>query len=1058
MGVVSPLQIPTIGQVVRVRQRHYIVSSITETKLPYEPISTQIGQTNQQLITLVSIEDDGLGEILQVIWQLEPGVHVIDKPTLPETLGFDHPLWLESFLDSVRWGATVEANQKSLQAPFRSGIDLEDYQLDPLVRAVQMPRVSLLIADDVGLGKTIEAGLVVQELLVRNRARTILVVCPAGLQLHWRDQMREKFGLEFRVVDADLMKRLRRDRGIHVNPWSHFPRLITSIDFLKQDTHFRKFKETLPGDGEPRFPRTFDVLIVDEAHNVAPSGRGKYAVDSLRTRVIRTISPHFEHRIFLSATPHNGYLESFTALLELVDNQRFARSVRPNREQLDAIMVRRLKHDIKDEWNQPRFPERQLHLIEVDYTAEERQVHRWLSQYTKSRTRNAQTDAEQFATEFVLKLLKKRLFSSPEAFRTTLQKHEATIRGKEKAETRKKATPTIGVLRRQIAQTDEDYANDEDYEAANEGVVESATITFTGLTPDEETLLDNMRCWAEQASAQRDSKTRALVEWLRSVVKPDGKWNNERIIIFTEYRTTQLWLQTVLAAEKLGDAEHLATIYGGMDDDEREQIKAAFQAKPDDENRLRILLATDAASEGIDLQNYCHRLVHIEIPWNPNRMEQRNGRIDRHGQRFNPQIFHFVTRGYAERTNGYDAVAPDELDADLEFLMRAAEKINQIRADLGYGKVGQVIAQQVEEAMMGYRKRLDVSGAEKDADPVRQMLKFEKNVARLIEEHMQRYYETMHDLNLSPDNIRRAVEVALNIAGQHPLIPSTDAYGAYYLPNLTGPWESAREGLLHPHTREERPIVFDSELARGRDDVVLAHLNHRLVQLSLHLLRAEIWSPEAERKLYRVTARTVPNHVLDTPAAIAYGRLVIVGGDSHRLHEELIVAGGLINLRAGRATFRRMNVGEVDAAIESMSDQPTSERVHENLMGLWDEIRGSLESALDRRAQSKLETLEKTLNERMAKEQENIESILLELAQTIRAELKTEIFQLELPIFSDSERDQVRRNENALRARLEQIPDEIRREQEAIAARYADPQPRLFPVAVAFLVPERMNN
>lgn len=1051
------VSLPTTGQVVRVRQRQYIVSSIDESSLPDEVLGTKTTGDNQHLITLTSIEDDGLGETLQVIWQLEPGTHIIDKSTLPEAIGFDSPERLDAFLDAVRWGATVEANQKSLQSPFRSGIDLEDYQLDPLVRAVQMPRVSLLIADDVGLGKTVEAGLVIQELLVRNRARTILIVCPAGLQLHWRDQMRDKFGLEFRVVDSELMKRLRRDRGIHVNPWAHFPRLITSVDFLKQDTHFRKFREILPADGEPHFPRAFDILIVDEAHNVAPSGRGKYAIDSLRTQAIRAISPHFEHRVFLSATPHNGYLESFTALLELLDNQRFARGVKPNRDQLDTIMVRRLKRDIKDEWERPRFPERQLNVIEVNYTDEEHQVHRWLRQYTDSRTRNAQSETEKFATEFVLKLLKKRLFSSPEAFKTTLQKHEITIRGTAARETQKKTSPTIGILRRQIAQTDEDYADDENFEAANEGAVESATAAFTELSSEEDMLLRNMRDWAERASAQRDSKTWALVEWLRGIVKPDGKWNDERVIIFTEYRTTQLWLQTVLAAEQLGDAERLATIYGGMDDELREEIKAAFQSKPDDQNRLRILLATDAASEGIDLQNHCHRLVHIEIPWNPNRMEQRNGRIDRHGQRFNPQIYHFVTHGYAERTTGYDAVAPDELDADLEFLMRAAEKINQIRADLGYGKVGQVIAQQVEEAMMGYRKHLDVNAAEKDADPVRQMLKFEKNVAKLVEEHMKRYYETMHDLNLSPENIRRAVEVALDIAGQQALIPADGMEGAYYLPDLTGPWEIAREGLSHPHTHIERPVVFDNALSRGRDDLVLAHLNHHLVQLSLRLLRAEIWSPETERRLYRVTARTVPNHVLDSPAAIAYGRLVIVGNDSHRLHEELIVAGGFINLRDGGSTFRRMNVGEVESVLEAMTDHPVVSEVQKKLMELWDGIHNGLGLALERRAEGKLETLEKTLNERMAKEQENIESILLELARTIRNELKTDIYQLELPGFSDNERDQVRRNESALRARLEQIPAEIEREQASIAGRYTEPQPRLFPVAVTFLIPEHMN-
>ena len=128
----------------------------------------------------------------------------------------------------------TNADVQALQAPFRSGIAIEDYQLDPLVRSLQMPRVNLLIADDVGLGKTIEAGLVIQEMLLRHRARSVIVVCPASLCMKWQTEMAQKFGLEFRIVDAELVRRLRRERGLAANPWRHFPRLIVSIDWLKR--------------------------------------------------------------------------------------------------------------------------------------------------------------------------------------------------------------------------------------------------------------------------------------------------------------------------------------------------------------------------------------------------------------------------------------------------------------------------------------------------------------------------------------------------------------------------------------------------------------------------------------------------------------------------------------------------------------------------------------------------------------------------------------------------------------------------------------------------------
>ncbi len=297
------LTIPEPGQLVDVRQRRYSVVDVAQSTLPpdlLKPGSLGLPIHNSQvqhLVTFTSVEDDALGEDLQVIWKIEPGANVIEKNALPAPLGFDSPHRLDTFLNAVRWGAASSADVRALQAPFRSGVELEDYQLDPVAQAIQMPRVNLLIADDVGLGKTIEAGLVCQELIIRHRACKILIVCPAALQVQWRDQMRDKFGLEFRIVDSDLMKHLQRERGLHVNPWTHFPRLITSIDFLKRERPLRLFSEVLPANGEPTYPRKFDLLIVDEAHNVAPSGRGQYATDSDRTHALRRLGPHFEHKL-----------------------------------------------------------------------------------------------------------------------------------------------------------------------------------------------------------------------------------------------------------------------------------------------------------------------------------------------------------------------------------------------------------------------------------------------------------------------------------------------------------------------------------------------------------------------------------------------------------------------------------------------------------------------------------------------------------------------------------------------------------------------------------------
>lgn len=1048
-------QAPAPGQLVSVRNRRFVVTTVAGSSTHGQ------GQPRQNLITLSSVEDDALGEELQVVWELEPGAAILERASMPELTGFDDPARLDAFLNAVRWGAISQADTSSLQAPFRSGVDIEDYQLDPLARAIQMPRANLLIADDVGLGKTIETGLVVQEMMLRHRVRSVLVVCPSAIQIQWRDQMRDKFGLEFRIVDSELMKELRRKRGLHVNPWAHFPRLITSIDFLKRERPLRMMREVLPTPGESAFPRRFDMLIVDEAHNVAPSGSGRYATDSQRTAAVRLLAPHFEHKLFLSATPHNGYPESFSALLELLDNQRFARSVRPNPEQLSAAMVRRLKRELPPRWDgTPRYPERRIDPLEVEYTATERRAHRALTQYAALRTDGARDDTERFASEFVLKLLKKRLFSSPHAFLITLEKHLESLRTARRGVTGASAKAAPGILRRQVDGLDEESADDEQNELAQQEALDTAAALFRTVSPDEQRLLDELLAYARSAASRPDSKAATLIEWLERELFTEGHWNDRRVIIFTEYRATQKWLQGLLAQHGLSVHGRLMGLYGGMPSDERERIKAAFQAGST-VSAVRILLATDAASEGIDLQNHCSRLIHYEIPWNPNRMEQRNGRIDRYGQSEPVTICHFVGKGYEQNARNAIEREPGDLEGDLEFLLRAVRKVETIREDLG--KVGPVISNQVTEAMLGKRKTLNTDQAERDAAPIRKLLRIERDLREQLKHLHEQLVETKRELRLDAECIQAVVETGLTLAGQPPLEETTveglwpDPSGhrkrcpVFRLPPMSGSWSHAAEGLAHPHTHEIRPIVFDHTLANGRDDVVLVHLNHRLVQMCLQLLRAEIWSVAGARKLHRITARLVPDSAADVPVAIAHGRLVVLGGDNQRLHEEVIFAGG--ELREGRFT-RIAQVGRLEQILNTATTQTPGEDIRTRLKALWPEHRANLLRALEARMRDRTETLQSRLDERAGKETATMRAILGELQASIRAQLNETNPQLEL--FSIPEKEQFERDRGALERRLAELPGEMEREAKHIKARYARPSPRLFPVAVTYLVPERL--
>jgi superfamily II DNA or RNA helicase len=1006
------------------------------------------GRAVQHLVSLVSVEDDATGDELEVIWEIEPGTQIIEQAELPPIARdrLDDPAELEAFLDAVRWGAVTSADQRSLQAPFRSGITIEDYQLEPLVRALRMPRTTLLIADDVGLGKTIEAGLVVQELLLRHRARTALVVCPAALQVQWRDELREKFGLEFRIVDRELLGQLRRSRGVGANPFSHFPRLIVSVDWVKAELGMRLLREVLPP--RPEIPRRYDILIVDEVHNCAPAGAGgRYARDTLRTAAIRTLAPHCEHRLFLSATPHNGYDNSFAALLELLDPHRFARGIRPAPQATREVVVRRLKQDLTNPDGSPRFARREIVMLEVDHPPQERAVHSDLVAYGAARARRLHGDrAQKLAADFVTTLLKKRLFSSPAAFLRTLEVHRATLTRAGEA-----WRPAPAVLERIFddAELDaDDERTDAGVGAATQQALEAAAdAESSGPTAQELELLDRMYGWAGPAAVTEDARTTRLLDWVAEQVKPGKRFTETRVIVFTEYRATQRYLQERLSARGIA-GERVALLDGTTDPEDRERIKAEWQEPPAD-YPVRVLLATDAASEGISLQRQCHLLAHAEIPWNPNRLEQRNGRVDRHGQTADAVLVHHcVSAGWETGRLAADGT----LEGDLDFLARVVRKVEQIREDLG--SAAPVIATQIEEAMLGRRRTLDESRFG-DSRALRGLVAQERRMGEHLARLRDELEQSRQTLHLTPDRVERVVATALRLARQLPLIPGGEP-GTFHVPALTGSWAPAWHGLDHP-TRKgvRRPITFEHEQARGRTDVVLAHLGHRLVQLSLSLLRAEVWG--TGRHLHRVAVRHA-DPAIGGPVAIAHGRLVITGASGHRLHEQVVVAGLRLSPGSG---FDRLNVGETEAALGHSARArgavagPLLDQLLPRLVAASDQLRGALQARAGERARD----LTATLGRRAAEERGHVAATLTELAATIRAEAFGEggdqlqlITGLELDA---GDRRQVERDRAALRERLDAIPGEIEAEQAAIDHRYAEPTHRLFPAAVTLLVPSR---
>ena len=311
------------------------------------------------MLHLVSSEDDSQGEAIQLAFAAELQTQVLDpndwSPLL--TKSFEGPRRLGAYLRSTEWRTATAADRKLFQAPFRAGIRLDSYQLLPLAKALDLPRVNLLIADDVGLGKTVEAGLIVRELLLRRRIEMIVVAAPASMLLQWQDELAQKFGLDFTIVDREHLLGTRRTRGFSANPWGVGSRFIVSHSVLSDETYMGGLRGLL----SPFRPGS--MLILDEAHHAAPSSGTAWAVESQLTKSVREIAGLFEHRLLLSATPHNGHSNSFATLLEILDPQRFTRGIDVEAKELEPVMVRRLKEDLRP-LGHP-FPERIVEPIHI---------------------------------------------------------------------------------------------------------------------------------------------------------------------------------------------------------------------------------------------------------------------------------------------------------------------------------------------------------------------------------------------------------------------------------------------------------------------------------------------------------------------------------------------------------------------------------------------------------------------------------------------------------------------------------------------------------------------
>ena len=1046
---VSLPEVPAPGRIVTVRGSTWAVVDVRRQGLPRSPADEATAGL-QHVVDLQSLEDDRLGEELSVVWELELGHSVDPERALPTHIdadAVDDPNVLGACVDAVRWGAVTSADDHAYQAPFRSGAAVEAYQLEPLARALRSPRTNLLLADDVGLGKTIEAGLVVQELLLRHRARTVVIVCPPSLSLKWQSEMLEKFGLDFVIVDSALMAQVRRSHGLAANPLKLFPRVIVSMAWLPGLRAQRLFRDVRDGLGQPGTAKrwAFDALIVDEAHHVAPSsptavggGRG-YAVDSNRTQATRALAELCEHRLFLTATPHNGYSESFTALLEMVDDRRFTRGAAIDPTALADVTVRRLKSSLAKDG---AFPPRVFKSIEFDPDASEEehfeQLHRLL-------TDSAKRNGRERSGDLLAMLLKKRFLSSPWSFAQTLDLY-----------TQSRA---VGAWPDAV---DDYYEQVLGSGASDEEEGESAQPEFTALRASKgsdplvaasETDLDELITWGRGYEHRPDARLTALITYLDATCRPDGAtWSNERVVIFTEYTETMRWVVRVLESRGLG-GERLATISGSDAAHDRERTRARFTADPATEP-LRILVATDAAGEGIDLQTYCHRLVNLDVPFNPSRLEQRLGRIDRWGQRNNPVMLTFAPTTKSGR-----------YAADLDFVGRLVSKIEQIKTELG--SVNEIVDAQVLDHFAPRRAGTGAGAAPRsqramaDAKVITEQLAAGMRLNSELTALSQSYGERKVALHLTPQSTQRVVDTALRLDGQPALIEEgsqdTDA-PVFAVPALAARWHSSLRGLdsvLAPGVL--RPITFDDAAVtdrgeRDRAHLVHIHLGHPLLQRSARLLRTELLRPDS--RLHGWTAVVVPG--LEQSCVASVSRLVLVGRGGLRLHEEVFMTGVRFS---GQAVAEGAVLTLLDRALDSARLTVADAGVRSHVATRWNEeqshLRERLQADTGKRALRQQQLVTDKLGERERADAQRATQIFAAFRRNLTesiARLEAEERDAAYQLFADDQQRQRREDLRRMGERLVELGDEERRELDAVRTRYAEVRPFVSTAAVVFAI------
>jgi len=502
----------------------------------------------------------------------------------------------------------------------KAAMDPLPYQFDPTIQALSQTKPRILIADAVGIGKTLEAGILTSELMIRGRARRILVVATKAMLLQFQQEFWNRFAIPLCRLDSVGIQRCINKIPTNKNPFDYFDKSIISVDTLKQN-EFLSYLEKAH----------WDLIIIDEAHNVATRGDGR----SQRARLANLLSKHSDSMIMLTATPHDGSSKSFASLLNILDPTAISNDEKYKAEDFidKGLVIRRFKADIRDQIEKD-FPQRKIETKEIDASSIENEVFEEIeSLFNKEKQEEKKSSGHHLFSS----ILTKAIFSSPIACESVLTNRIAKLEKKE---------------------------NHDDSEIA---------------------LLSNLLLKVKSISVSNFSKFNWLVKFLND--DQSYSWNKtdpkDRLVIFTESIPTLEFLAKELPSKIGLKANQVVAIHGGMQDRDISEKVNEFNKET---STIRLFLCSDVASEGINLHHLSHRMIHFDLPWSLMTFQQRNGRIDRYGQTRQPYILYLQTIAankkarddayILERLQQKDEQAQVNIDDPSEFIKNKDEQEN----------------------------------------------------------------------------------------------------------------------------------------------------------------------------------------------------------------------------------------------------------------------------------------------------------------------------------------------------------------------------------------------